>query len=442
LVCGRSFNTIIEDTIIENDEEEDKLKLITIFMTTVLCLTFVKCTEFSTSYQHVNEGEFRMLNFWFYPADFSPGEVVTLYAAFAGKEKDLLNEIDWSISFNATVDNYGMQTAVGSDPIDRHTTAPALATTYSGNAQIAVFRLKIPEDIVRKSASIPENWTNMLPSYMVNALPKGLTARTKNQVVDLIEQLPRVNWMANGTIRGYKVTNDDGTIWELDAKLIPALLQFTTVPFIITANVKNQGRQHKIQYSHSVRYNSRFFGAPYSFDIPINNNPRIDNAVLYKVKGGNIISFDDKSGKEYVTHYLGFADTTEIYVEEGYSYFLERRSSSFDRTITMDAALSGSLYTTSEKQFSYWQFQLDKDEKKDVPFSKQMDIDNMFGRIIMPKDKAIKNVTLWVTVRDEVINERLRPRGSTLGEFQLRFVYTKPEPKTILVPDRVISQNN
>ena len=385
-----------------------------------LFLIFAKCTDFSTSYQNVDEGEFRMLNFMFVNAEFghwnptladiAPGDSVTLTAVFAGKKKDLHNDIDWRVSFNATVDNYGMETAVGSAPIDKY--GRIIDTSFSKNTQAIAFKFKIPKDIVRKSASIPEKWTDMLPSYIAGALPEKFKSMTKNQVIDFIEQ--HEEYMRNG----------DYTNWDLDMKLIPALFQFFTVPFIITANVKNEERQHKIQCSHSVRYNSRFFTHLYNAaDIPVNYNPNIDDVILYKVKGDNIMNFDDKSGKQYLSISLKSTGTTEIIVEDGYSYFLDKLSSPFDATITMDAALLGLSYNTGEKHWIYCHFQLDKNEKKDVPFSKQLDIDNMLGRIIIPKDKSIKNFTLWATVKDEVINERLRPRGSTLGEYQVRFVY-------------------
>jgi hypothetical protein len=390
-----------------------------------LFLVFAACTDFSASYQNIDEGEFRMLNFMFanaeYPwtwnmwmsyslADIAPGDSVILTAVFAGKKKDLHNDIDWRVSFNAAVDNYGMETAVSSEPIDKY--GRIIDTSFSKNTQAIAFKFKIPEDIVRKSASIPENWTDMLPSYVKSSLPEKFKSITKNQAVDLIEQ--HEEYMRNG----------DYTNWELDERLLPALFQFFTVPVIITANVKNEGRQHKIQCSHSVRYNSRFHVYLYNgSSIPINHNPYIDYVLMYKVKGDNIMSFDDKSGKQYSWVFLSVTDTNTIIVEDGYSYFLDWYSSPFDETITMDAALLGSTYNAGEKHWVYWQFKLDENEKRDVPFSRQMDIDNMFGRVIIPKDKSIKNFTLWITIKDEVINEKLRPRGSALGEYQVKFVY-------------------
>jgi len=392
-------------------------KIITI-ITAVLFLTFTECTDFSTSYQSVDEGEFRLLNIMFdsygNTPEIAPGDSAAFTAVFAGKKKDL-EDIEWRISFNVTVDNYGMQTAAGSDPIEEH--GRILNRAFSGNTQTIAFRFKVPEDIVRKSASIPENWTDAFPSHMVSVLPEKLTSKTKNQIVDLIEK--DMEYMRNN---GYEM--------ELDKKLLPALFQFFTVPIIITANIKNEGRQHKIQCSHSVRYNRSFWWL--GSDIPININPRVDYAVVHKVKGTNMITFDYPYGGQYTSTRLRFNDTTDIIVEDGYSYFLEAYSRPFDRTITMDAALlaaispDGETYKTGETHAAHWMFQLDKNEKKNVPFSKQMDINNLFGinkQLIVPKDKSIKNFTLWLTITDDVTNERLRPRGSTLEEYQVRFLY-------------------
>jgi len=414
------------------------MKSVITIITTVLFLTFAGCTDFSTSYQNIDEGEFRALSFMFSNAtvipawhsttlaDVAPGDSVMLVAVFAGKKKDLYNDIDWRVSFNVAVNNYGRETAIGSEPIDKH--GRIIDFSFSQNTQAIAFKFKVPEDIVRKSASIPEKWTDMLPLHIRSVIPKEITSMTKNQVIDLIEEHEK-----------QMRQNGDYTTLGFDTKFLPALFQLFTVPVIITADIKNEGREHKIQTSHSVRYNSRFHSFPYPYGIPVNHNSVIyeDDIILYKVKGSNITSFDYKSGKQYESFLLRTWRINEIYVEDGYSYFLDRFSNSFDATFTMDAILSGSMYKTTEAQYSYWQFQLDENEKKNVPFSKQMDIDNTHGRLILPKDRSIKNFTLWITVRDEVINEKLRPRGSAFGEFQMRFVYT-PESQTILTPDRVI----
>jgi len=380
---------------------------------------FTGCDDFATSYQSIDSGEFRLLNIMFSPAEAAPGDSVTMTAVFAGRKKSV-EDIDWRISFNVVIDNYGGETAVDSEPLSKY--GRVLDTSFSPNTQTIAYRFKVPENVVRRSSSIPENWASMLPAYLRSALPKELTSLTKNEMVDLIEaHAANAAYTSNNNIFQGGEPEPSPLYSQGLVNFLPAMLQFFTVPIRITANLKNEGREHRMQSGHSVRYNNRFENIGL---VPINNNPVIDSILVYKVKGSNITSFDNKSGRAYETIRHDKSDTLVIPVQSGYTYFLEVFSSPFDKTMTMDAALAGSqTFNTQEDHVSYWQFQMNKNESSGVSRGKQMDVDNMFGRLIPPSDKSIKNFTLWVTVKDEVFNERFRPRGSALAEIQGRFEY-------------------
>ncbi|MDR0308258.1 MAG: hypothetical protein LBI42_15700 [Chitinispirillales bacterium] len=357
------------------------------------------CEDFSTSHQNIDSGEFRMLNFMFNPAEAAPGDSITLVAVFAGKKKNV-EDIDWRISFNVMVDNYGGETAIGSEPLSVY--GRILDISFSENTQTIAYKFKVPENVVRKSASIPENWIEMVPAHIRSVIPSQFAAVRKNELIDSIE------YYANQSVIP---SNFD--------RYLPILLQFFTVPVLITANINGEGREHKIQSSHSVRYN-RYFP-----DIaPVNNNPEVDSILVYKVKGENIISFDNKKGKSYETIKYDKSKTLVISVQDGYTYFLEAFTSPLDLTTTMDAAFMGApRWNLPEEHVSYWQFQMDKEKSKGISLSKQMDINNMFGRLIPPVNKNIEHFTMWLTVKDELFNERFRPRGSTLMEIQGKFEY-------------------
>jgi hypothetical protein len=198
----------------------------------------------------------------------------------------------------------------------------------------------------------------------------------------------------------------------------------------VTAKIaKEQGKPgpHTIRSNQNIRYNSLLRYTAGIKSVPINHNPGIDNIVVYKVAGKNILSFNNKSDRKYTTtrleRYMYCGDTCDnvIYVEDGYTYFLEASTSgSLDYTRTMSDSL------VEEIHHADWQFQLDSKEANGVHHSAYMDIGGNMGglaRLTPPSNKRIKKFTLWVTVTEEVINELNRPEASMLAEVSGRFEY-------------------
>jgi hypothetical protein len=350
------------------------------------------CEQFSTSYQRIESTEFRLLDFMYSPADAAPGDTVTLVAVFAGKRVDTDAHIDWWVSFNVITDMFGGQTVVDSTRLEP--LAQRVDTTFSENTQTVAFRVPVPEDIVRASASIPEAWGEMLHPAIRNMLAPDLLALTKGEMIDLIES----GQMAN-----------------------PQILQLFTVPMRITARMHEPGRlPHAIHSRQSIRYNSRLaaMGIP---DVPVNNNPAVDSIVTYKVRGKNLLTFNPETQSVAAAFRLDDADEPVIEVEDGFSYFMVVYSNgSIDSTITMDGNRA------AERHLSYWQFTLDSEEIAGTHHSRFMDFGSVTGThwtLTPPRSRRITRFTFWLTLKDEAANVRLRPEGSVLVEINGRFVY-------------------
>jgi len=409
-------------------------RVITILIAAILVT--IGCSDFSTTYQRIDADAFRFLNIMYEPAEAAPGEWVRLTAVFAGKKIDLEESIDWRVSYNVLSSIHGTLTAVDDNPLEYdilYANRPYFPN--SNSTQAISIRFRIPEDVVRKSGSIPENWAELVPSYVKNTLPKELLAMTKTEMIDLIEACDRYfNDVGSITpIGGHALVIRRHPEPEYSDELYASLntiLQFFTAPIRISAHVQGE---HTIQSTFSVRYNSRFhnsrsriFYDSYAWPptVNYNRNPQIHSVDVFKVKGRNQLSYDYSD--PYITLWGHPSNRGVIEVEDGYTYLAIAYTygSSYDWSVT----LGGS--TVLEEHHVHWQFQLDEDEIKGVPRSKYMDVLSVPGQIgqmgawiIPPADRRITKFTMWVTVTDHVINERLRPQGSDLAEFYGMFVY-------------------
>lgn len=372
-----------------------------LFMTVMVAIIlFFGCDGFSTSYERIDDREFRLLDFIYDPVEIAPGDSFMLIAVFAGKDMIANNiDIDWQISFDVSTNIFGETAVVDSIPID--SVADRVNSFFSANTQTVAFRIKIPNDIIRASSAIPHNWVNMLPSSIRGMVPREYADLTKDEVVDIIDSLAD-NWNGNVDIEGGE-------------EVLRTLLQFFTVPIRISARLIDPGskfeRGHTIISTHSVRYNRRFLPV-----TTINTNPIIDDVVVYKVRG-DIDNFDDKSGRDYETILLDNSGTDSIIIENGFSYFLDARSENRDVMWSFD----GNLITERHRIFRH--FQLGGENFHEVDHTKYLTIDNSTGKIGVPDDRRITEFTFWTTVTDEILNVRLHPQGSALAEVSGRFVY-------------------
>jgi hypothetical protein len=379
-------------------------------MTTAIFL-MAGCEQFSTSYQRIDDTEFRLLDFIFEPADVSPGDTVTLMAVFAGKTVDIDKYIDWWISYNVVRDLlFGAATVLDSSRLEKYLFD---TVQFSGATQSVAFKIPIPKDIMRKSRQIPDRWTDMLPPSVAGTIPAEFASMTKNQIIDTLESFLE---NPDGVLDGSSLSTQS-------ADYLPRLLQIFAVPIRVAAKIEESGRlPHAIHSYQTIRYNRRLDSAGVR-GIPINRNPSIDSVVVYKVEGGeDIQSFNTKSGRKYTAKRLDNSADPVIEIESGYSYFLEAFSDN-----SIDTSLTTSGAPAVEKHYAYWQFGLNREEAGGVHHSEYMDIGKVTrggpSKLTPPSNRNIKRFTLWVTVNDEVIGELNRPEASTLKEISGRFTY-------------------
>jgi hypothetical protein len=377
-------------------------RFVSIVVTTMATIAMVGCEQFSTSYQRIDDSEFRMLKYIWEPADAAPGDTVTLTAVFAGKQMNLDSHLEWWVSFNVIRDLLGSTTVVDStrlEPLAKSRIVDFFPNSPNPQATQAIeLKFRVPPDIVKTNASIPENWASALPAALRERLPLGFDTLTKTQIVDMIE---------------FSASHIDAVRPEFAGMLIP-ILQYFTVPMRVFTKMREPGRlPHTIVSSQNIRYNNRFKTA----GIPVNNNPVVERVVVYKAKGSDVGNIDDKSSVTLDSIVLDNSGNSVIDVENGYTYFLDATARPIDTTVTMDGN------RIPEKHRIYRQFQLDKNETAGVHHSKFMEINNFNGKITMPTDHRIKKFIFWLTVYDEAQNERLRPSGETLVEVSGRLNY-------------------
>jgi len=377
-------------------------KLLSIIAMAIATVAVIGCEQFSTSYERIDNNEFRMLKYIWDPADAAPGDTITLTAVFAGKRVNNLDSyMTWWVSFNVMQDLLGTTTVVDSQRLEN--ISKGQIVHFSDNTQAIQFKIPVPSDIVKNNKSIPENWLDALPMQMGDDVPL-----TKTNVIDLIN---------------FSAANADNLTESMvtELKLIP-ILQYFTVPMRVSTKIQESGKlPHTIVSTQYIRYNSCFkdnSGRQIS-GIPLNRIPDSSTAIVivYKVEGDNVFSFDKKSGFKYESTILEKNGSSVIEVKDGYTYFLDAITSPIDTTVTMDGK------RILETHRIYRQFQLDSSETKGIHYSKFMDIENLTGKITMPTDKSITTVTFWLTITDEASNERMRPHGGTLVERTGRLIY-------------------
>ncbi|MFP4164922.1 MAG: hypothetical protein ACLFQB_07830 [Chitinispirillaceae bacterium] len=361
------------------------------------------CNEFPTRYDRVESYEFRLLDFIYEPADAAPGDTVTLKAVFAGKTHDQLSSIDWKMSTKVMVNKYGTDTAFDFQPLEFET----VDYSFSEKTQSVAFRFEIPDDVIRNSPAIPENWIDLVPNHLKNSLPEELSSLKRSELVDSVE-----NYAQNPS-----------SISPQFSLLLPAVLQFLTARIRIEANVPGE---HRIISNYSVRYNSRFSDLPF---ISLNKNPTIDSVGIYKVKGENMVGYDPAKNKHEFLRLYGphdsEEDTSALLVEKGHTYFLVAFTGNVDSSITMDAATGGPQWL-KEDHFTMWYYHLDSAETEGVPQSKYLSVSNDGGLMVPfypPLDKRITQFVVWLEVNDRMLNEMYRPQGSTLEEFHCQIEY-------------------
>jgi hypothetical protein len=368
----------------------------------------IGCSEFPTQYQRIETNEHRLLDFVYEPAEAAPGDTVHVKAIFAGK-KITPADIDWKVSFNVVQNRYGStDTAFDLKPIN----PIPVESHFSDMTTCMAFSIVIPSDIMKTSGGIPQNWSSLIPSDFQNIIPAQYRSISKSQLLDTLGSLLSLD----PAILSFLVAAQP----ELK-KTIPMLCQFLSVRIRLFADVRND---HLIKSDYTVRYNSHFSKVA-GVDVAVNHNPRIDSVGIYKV-AGNITEYNPQENRhEFFRLDVPAGQEKTILIDKDFSYFVRVFTNAPDTTRTLIDVLNGT--SQPENLFSQWYYQLVDDETKDVSFNDFMGIDNnqLLEYLVPPASKSIKTFTIWSQVYDDLLNENLRPFGSSLIEGRGKFEYTK-----------------
>ncbi|KMQ51170.1 hypothetical protein CHISP_1876 [Chitinispirillum alkaliphilum] len=378
----------------------------------VLVPMLIACVEFSTRYELIESNEVRLLDFMYEPVDASPGDTVQLTAVFGGKEIGE-HDIDWSVSWDLVTNRYGIDSAFGVAPLDNRIPQ---SVEFSENTSTISFSFVIPDDVIRNSNGVLADLSSMLPPHKISSLPPEIQNVSKHEMIGFVEELA---YLAQENPQGYSQIVTP----EIE-EFLPGLLQLLTARIRIFAKIRGG---HTIRSDFSVRYNSRFESIP---AIPLNRNPVIDSAGIYKVKGDNIFSYDPSEGRHQFIRLAspqeeGNHEVNEIVVENGYSYFIAAFSSNYDSTITMEGYQSGNSWI-KEAHRTRWKYNLAEDQTSDVATNRLMNIavtGNKISQFFPPSDRRVENAIIWLELYDYVMGEIFRPDGSDLREYHVRFVY-------------------
>ncbi|MBN1759115.1 MAG: hypothetical protein JW863_12395 [Chitinispirillaceae bacterium] len=366
------------------------------------------CAEFPTSYSRIEPDKPRLLDFIYEPAEAAPGDTVLLKAVFAGRDVSP-EDLTWEVSWNIRVNEYGVNTAPDTVPLE----ITPVAYTFSDRTSCIAFTFVIPDHIIENSSAVPDNWTAAIPEYYREAISEEYRSFSKKEFLQMIDLIS-----ASASIAPESID-------EEFRQFLPLLLQCFTAPMQIYCRVDGG---HEIVSSYSVRYNSRFASVP-QLTIPVNHNPMIDSLCIYAVEKKPLMFFNPATCNYPFTRMPVSGDTVQLKVDEEKSYFIGTFTGNVDTSLSIDATL-GNGSPLPEQHLTQWYLEFDQEELDDVAPSELMLITNddfaagqHISHLYPSLDHAITGCTAWIEVRDAFLNELYRPQGSMLRELVFRFEY-------------------
>ncbi|MDG5813662.1 hypothetical protein QA601_01090 [Chitinispirillales bacterium ANBcel5] len=378
----------------------------------VCCMLILgACVEFPSHYEHVMKSDVRLLDFIYDPVDASPGDTVLLTAVFAGKRIDE-NDLQWSVSYDVAGNPYGVDSAFDIQPLQQ---IAVDHTPFSENTSTIAFKFVVPVDIIRNSTGVASRWASMVTPEILAKLPME-TEDTENLTLsDAIDYIELLGATINALPEvGEQITSENPELLSA----FPSFLQMFTTQMRIYAQIRDG---HRIRSDFSVRYNNALRSLS---GIPINRNPVIDSAGIYKVQGENRLRYNLSEGRYQFFRIRREDDpdydpNDKIPVESGYTYFLAAFSSDFDSTLTLDGIAEGGRWS-QERHRTQWY----SEKPEDVPSSSYVNVINMGNElnVIELVDREVpESLTIWLEVYDYMPNVIFRPQGSTLAEYTINF---------------------
>jgi hypothetical protein len=410
--------------------KEHRMKKIIGIAITALSAILAGCADFPTSYERIGEGEIRVLDFTYEPAEAAPGDSITLTAIIAGES---IGPIDWNVSWNVVTDKYGTETAINYQPLQY---IDVQAPDFS-SARTTSIRFRIPEDLLEQSAGIPDNWIDAFPLSAQQAIPDSLKSIPKQTLLQALalfaakarawDSLVKTNPAVEDSLMDLPEYRLYKTVF---VPMAPAILQAFTARLMIQANINGYP---DVRSRYTVRYNSKLTFIPHVYK---NSNPAITRMGIYRVEKANLSRFDpnDTQGMSFESITLfdrsGASPVHDtVVISDDCSYFLFAQSDTPDSAINLYQSGVGTSNTDKrvESHFFKWFFTSPVDQVRKAESDELMSIINTWNtpvvKLIPPACREITSVTIWSQVYDEFMNERLRPEGSSVAEAKCMIIY-------------------
>jgi len=385
------------------------IKLFLLFVFTGI----ISCSEFSSSYERIENDRIRLLDFMYEPAEAAPGDTVLVKALFAGKEITS-DDISWRASFKVAMNSNGADTAFDEEPLD----CTIQPYNFSERTSCVALRFVIPKNCILESPAIADDWVASLPQQLRATLPEEIANLSRTELISMVDSLSTIISKADAQEQELLVS-----LLPVDiAAALPLFMQLLTVKIRLYADVS---RSHRIKSDYSVSFAPRIEKVP-GISITRNHNPQVDSIGLYIVKGSNLTRLDRTGdGTEYVTLSRGNDSAITIERKKGCTYFLEAFVHNRDSVRTLYDIVKNEPASTEELT-AEWFFELKESESENVKVNDMMNVfpvNDLTAVLYLPLDTAISHFTIWVQVTDSKMNVYNRSQGSTVFEFNGTFTY-------------------
>jgi hypothetical protein len=406
------------------------MEKITSIIITALLAILAGCADFPTSYERIGEGEIRVLDFTYEPAEAAPGDSVTLTAIIAGES---IGPIDWNVSWNVVTDKYGTETAMDYQPL--HYT-DVQAPVFSSARTVSI-RFRIPDDLLGQSAGISDNWIDAFPLSARQAIPDSLKSISKHTLLQALalfaakapawDSLVKTNPTVEDSLMEFPEYRMYTTVF---VPMAPAILQAFTARCMVQAKIDGYP---DVRSRYTVRYNSKLSFIPHVYK---NSNPVITRMGIYSVEKANLSRFDPNDAQGFSFESITLFDLSgaapvhdTIMINNDCSYFLFAQSDTPDSAINLYQSGVGTSSTDKrvESHFFKWFFESPHEQVQKAESDELMSIANMWNTPVVkmnpPACHDITSITIWSQVYDEFMNERLRPEGSSVAECKCILQY-------------------
>lgn len=391
------------------------------------------CSSFPTSFEQIDTSKIRALDFKYQNrsdttlVEAAPGDSMRLTAFFSGPP---IKTIRWEIAYSITGTKSNWIPSVESEeifndvhPLEYHQVQNN-SETYNDATQMVCFDFKIPDSILFFNKTIPDTIFSSL----------GITKSQGLTIIDSLTGASYKKWL-NLFFR-------DTSNLESNKRLI-AFAQELSADIGIRAIVNNV---YIVESSVTVRYNRHF--EKFVPGIFCNHNPQIRWAGIIKSPGKEKTTLDLSTISEMDTLFLLYSqekvefpgtivNTDTISISKNFSYFAAVDSGLSLKHDLRDSATafhsSGTYFKDQETWYAQWFCKhvsietvgISPENFVKIPAERVMGmaIGNPITPFYPPLDHRITSATLWVTVFDNFIGERLRPRGSDLVEMKVNFRY-------------------